>query len=373
MKKPAYQRLESLDVLRGFDLFLLGAFQPLLWKIANASENQTLLSIAQSQFSHVQWEGFAFWDIIMPLFMFMAGVSMPFAFSPYFKGAVSSSTMYRRISKRLLLLFLFGAIVQGNLLQLNISTLRLFSNTLQAIGVGYFFTALIVMNIRNLKTQIGIAVGLLLSYWGIFTFFGDTTPNGNIAEIIDRALLGRFRDGVSWTDGSWTFSENYHYTWILSSINFVVTVLTGYFAGTILKSAQSSSAKIKWLTMVGVALCLIAFAWSFQHPIIKKVWSSSMTLLSSGYCFLLMALFYWLVDVKGYRQQLAWLKPYGMNSIVAYMLFFLLRMESMVKVWTQGLSQFTGAYYPAIVTLVECSIIYFILHLLYKHNKFFKI
>ncbi|GAB1360083.1 DUF5009 domain-containing protein [Porphyromonadaceae bacterium] len=369
------QRLESLDVLRGFDLFCLGFFQPLLGALTRASANPALETLYRSQFSHVEWHGFAFWDIIMPLFMFMAGVSMPFAFSGYFKGETSSGKMYRRIAKRVVLLFIFGAMVQGNLLALDIYQLRLYSNTLQAIGVGYLFTALIVMHVRNIKIQVGITSGLLILFWGVYTWWGDYTPEGNIAEMIDKAVLGRFRDGVKWDEAhtSWNFSDSYHYTWILSSLNFTVTVMTGYFAGVILKNKRDWKQKIGWLIGVGVAMCVVAIVWDIQHPIVKKVWSSSMTLLSSGYCFLLMALFYYLVDVRGFRKQLVWLKPYGMNSILAYMMFNLLQIKQPLNELLAGTAQFLGPYQNVLITIAQGAIIYAILWHLYKMNKFFKV
>lgn len=370
-----YERLESLDVLRGFDLFCLVMFQPVFTSLARVSESPLLQQISQTHFSHVEWEGFCFWDIIMPLFMFMSGVSMPFSFSSYLRGGTSAGAMYRRIFKRFALLFLFGALVQGNLLKFDLHTLRLFSNTLQAIGVGYLVSAIIIMNVRSVKTQLAITIGLLFTFWTVFTFGGDNTPNGNIAEQIDKAVLGRFRDGVRWNESltAWSFSDSYHYTWILSSLNFVVTVMLGYFAGLILKSKNTWQKKLGWIVAGGVALVALGWMWHLQHPVIKKVWSSSMTLVAGGYCFLLMALFYYVVDVRGWKKQLAWLKPYGMNSIAAYMMCQLLNLKSVVSTLLGGFEQWTGSFQAPLLVFAQAAIVYAILYHLYKQERFFKV
>lgn len=117
MKKPSSTpspRLVSLDILRGFDLFLLVFFQPVLWTLAHQLNLPWLNSIL-FQFDHEVWEGFRFWDLVMPLFLFMTGASMPFSFSK-FKDNPDKGPVYRKIIKRFILLFIFGMIVQGNLL-----------------------------------------------------------------------------------------------------------------------------------------------------------------------------------------------------------------------------------------------------------------
>lgn len=133
--KPAYERLESLDVLRGFDLFCLVALEGILHPLGRAIDASWYNDFLWG-FSHVQWEGFSSWDLVMPLFMFMAGVSMPFALSRY-KAMPDKWAVYRRIVKRVILLWIFGMMCQGNLLGLDPDRIYLYSNTLQAIAMGY--------------------------------------------------------------------------------------------------------------------------------------------------------------------------------------------------------------------------------------------
>src|SRR5690606_34246952 len=127
------------------------------------------------------------------------------------------------------------------------------------------------------------------------------------------------RDGVTYAeDGSWRFWDNYRYTWVLTSMVFGVTTMLGAFAGQIMKNGKDKRKNSQLLFMIGGALLVSAWLLSFQTPIIKKIWSASMTLWSGGLCLLLMALFYYIVDYKGRSNGLDGLKIYGMNSIVAY-------------------------------------------------------
>ena len=138
-------RLASLDILRGFDLFLLVFFQPVFWALARQM-NMPFLDSILYQLDHEVWEGFRFWDLVMPLFLFMTGASMPFSLSKYIGTTGSYWPVYRRILKRVLLLFIFGMIVQGNLLGLDAMHLYLYSNTLQSIAVGYLIAAVIQLH-----------------------------------------------------------------------------------------------------------------------------------------------------------------------------------------------------------------------------------
>lgn len=375
--KPSYQRLESLDVLRGFDLFCLVALEGVLHPLGRAIDAPWYNDFLWC-FSHVQWEGFSSWDLVMPLFMFMAGVSMPFALSRY-KVMPDKWAVYRRIVKRVALLWVFGMMCQGNLLGLDPDRIYLYSNTLQAIAMGYLISAMLFLHVR-LSVQIGTAVALLLAYWGAMQFItvdgyggGNYTPDGNLAEWVDRTVLGRFRDAAVVENGQIVFAGSYRYTWILSSLNFGVTVLTGVFAGHILKSGMDRKHKWQWLLGIGVIMVALDWLWGLQLPVIKKIWTSSMVLVSSGYCFLLMGLFYYWIDYKGHRKNLTWLKVYGMNSIVAYMLANVISFRCIGTSLFHGLEQYTGNYYPALIAASNALIIYVILWLLYKRNIFLKV
>lgn len=381
-KSVVSKRLESLDVLRGFDLFCLIILCPFLHSFNRTGAYEWMKPV-MTQFDHVAWAGFAFWDLVMPLFMFMAGVSIPFAFSKYLKSGEGYGRIYLRILRRVVILWVLGMVCQGNLLSLNVGHFKLFSNTLQAIAVGYLISSVLFLHLKQ-KMQIIVSAGLLLAYWGVMAFVsvdsyggGDYSAAGNLAEWIDRLVLGRWRDGASLDEaGAVVFPAWYNYTWILSSLNFGVTVMTGVFAGQILKAKTDEVLKMKRLLLIGLGMVAVGWLWHLQMPVIKRIWTSSMVLVSSGYCFLLMALFYYLIDYRGWRKGLGWLKVIGMNSILAYLLSVevgVVNFSCLSRSLFYGLEQYIGT--PGYQLLLLCSnmaIVYGILWLLYKNKLFFK-
>ena len=143
------QRLESLDALRGMDLLFLVAISDIIEELAEVVDTPWMSAIMEC-FTHKKWEGFSPWDLVMPLFMFMAGVAIPFALGKYKEPLAqtgeSRKRLYFRLGKRVLLLWIFGMMVQGNLMALDPDRIYLFTNTLQAIAVGYFFSAIIYLH-----------------------------------------------------------------------------------------------------------------------------------------------------------------------------------------------------------------------------------
>ena len=357
------KRLDSLDALRGFDLILLVVFEEFLWKLRPAVDASWFDSLMQ-HFTHKDWQGFSFWDLVMPLFMFMSGATIPYSLAKYRNGT-GREGLYRRLARRFLLLWLLGMVCQGNLLGLDPQRIYLFSNTLQAIAVGYIFAAIIFLNgVRTLPGERRTIGG----YGG-----GNYTPEGNLAEIIDRWVLGRFRDGAQVVDGAVVFANGYNYTWILSSLNFIVTVMTGVFAGEILKSSLAQRRKLVLLFAIGIAMALCGWFLNGIHPVIKRIWTSSMVLVSSGYCFLLTWLFYYWIDCRGHRCGLTLLKIYGMNSITAYVVSLVINFSSVSHSLLHGLETYVGAYYPALLMLSNAAIVFVILLILYRNKIFLRV
>lgn len=377
-QKP--KRLASLDILRGLDLFFLVGLESVMHALSGAVEGEKFQTLMWN-FTHVDWQGFSPWDLVMPLFLFMSGVSIPFSMSRYRKGA-SRCELFRRLFKRFVLLWLFGMLCQGNLLGLDASRIYLYSNTLQSIAVGYLFAALFFV-FTSWKTQIFIALALLLGYWGSMEWItidgfggGNYTPDGNLAEWIDRSVLGRFRDAaVVNTAGAVEFAPWYRYTWILSSLTFVVSVMSGTFAGMLLKSGKLAPwRKAMVLAVLGLIMAGLGWLWNFDHPVIKKLWTSSMVLVSSGYCFMLMALFYYVIDVCHFRFGLNWLRVYGMNSIAAYMLTLCIQFRCIPHSLLYGLEPYIGSAWYQVVLAASCSLlIYWILWRMYRAQLFLRV
>ena len=387
------QRLESLDALRGFDLFCLVALSDILEELHEVIDKPWMNRLMEN-FTHKPWEGFSAWDLVMPLFMFMAGVAIPYSLrrtpstSLTGKGEAhqepsplkgGDGRLYWRLCRRFLLLWLFGMMVQGNLLALDPQRIYLFTNTLQAIAVGYLFSAIIYLH-TGWKTQIGIAVGLLLTFWGAMEWVtiggfggGDYTPHGNLAEGIDSMVLGRFRDTAQVIDGEVVVNPHYTYTWLLSSLNFIVTVLSGVLAGEVLRSSMKQGRKAVVLLAAGAVLVALGWTWDIVHPVIKHIWTGSMVFVSSGYCLLLMGLFYWWIDCRGHNRHLTFLKVYGMNSITAYVVSHVVSFKSISRSLFFGLEQYVGDYYDTLIQLSNCTILFLILYIMYRNRIFLRV
>lgn len=370
-------RLKSLDILRGLDLWLLLMIGPVYRSFYSCHHpDGAFIQWLNVQMRHVEWEGFTTWDLIMPLFMFMSGVTIPFSLSRYKLGDVPDKSFYLRLVRRFVLLFFLGWIVQGNLLAFDWNLFHPYANTLQAIAVGYVASALMFVFFRP-KVQIVLTSALFLVYSAAFIFSGmDFNPETNIAMAVDKAVLGCHRDGVIWqADGSWTFNPGYQYTWILSSLNFIVTVMLGCFAGQVLCADERSvTARKAWiLAGLGASLALAGLLMSPWFPVIKKIWSSSMTLLSGGICFLLMAVVYYLVDVRKCPLEMKGIACFGMNSIVVYVIGQKVKFTSVSQSLLFGLEPLAGTYYPLAITVGNALILYFIMRVMYKYKVFLKV
>lgn len=371
-KLSSNSRLASLDILRGFVLFLLVFLQPILWSLAHCMDNN-FSDFILYHFDHATWEGLHLWDLVQPLFLFVSGASIPFSFSKFLKTGDKKS-LYKKVIKRTLILYFLGMLVQGNLLGLDPQHIYLYSNTLQSIAVGYLITSLIVINL-SFRWQIVATLVLLTIYSVPMMICGDYSPDLNFAERVESIVLGRFRDGAYCNEsGMWVSLPGYHYAWVWGSLNFGVSVMLGYFAGKIVKDYKTDGAKVvKYLLIAGLSLVLCGWLWSFNMPVIKRIWTSSMTLLSGGYCFILFALFYYWIDYKGHHSGLDWLNIYGKNSILAYLLGEKINFRCVVDSVSWGLEQYLDYYYPVWLSFGNYAIIFLILLLMYKRKLFIKI
>jgi len=150
--------------------------------------------------------------------------------------------------------------------------------------------------------------------------------------------------------------------------------MTGVFAGHILKSSKITKGnKAVWLLGFGALQIVLGMLWGLQMPIIKKIWTSSMTLYSSGICFILMALFYYVIDYLGKGKYFTWLKIYGMNSILAYVIFSIVDFSSIIQSLFFGFEQFLGNYYQPFVSLCSVGIIFLILYFFDRKRVYLKV
>lgn len=319
-------RVMSVDALRGFDMFWITGGKPVLVALLGLFVSP-LPDWMQQQLKHVPWEGFTAWDLIMPLFLFIVGTAMPFAFARRLEAGQSRSDLYRRIARRAIVLWVLGMIAQGHLLDFDLSNVHLFSNTLQAIAVGYVVAAIALIHL-SVFWQVVLAGLVLVGYWLLMLCVpvpghgaGVLEENVNLALYIDQILLRRFGDGTT-------------YTWILSGLGFAGMVLAGVFAGHLLRSNWSGPLKFLWLVLLGLLSLALGWFWaggfdgiggvvlvgSWRFPIIKHLFTSSMVLWAAGWCYLLLATFYLIIDVLQFRRWAFFFVVIGANPIFAYMI-----------------------------------------------------
>jgi predicted acyltransferase len=359
------ERIVSIDALRGFDMFWIAGGGPMVYEFFKLFANP-LPSWLEGQFDHVQWQGFVAWDLIMPLFLFIVGASMPFSIGKRLAQGDGRRSIYLKVIYRVLLLWILGTVAQGNLLHFRMDDLLLYSNTLQAIAAGYLISAiaLIELPVKGQAVLVGV---LLLIYWGLMRFVpvpgygaGVLTPEGNLAMWVDQSVLGRFRDGSD-------------YTWILSSIGFGATTLIGVMAGHLLRAPGPKLQKVFWLVISGLACLLTGWLWSFEFPIIKHIWTSSMVLWAGGWSLLLLALFYWVIDILGYKRWAFVFIIIGTNAIVAYIAPGIIRFGDISDTLVGGLAKHLGQLGDFLLTAGTFGVLWLLLYYMYRNKTFVRI
>lgn len=362
---PLSRRLMSLDALRGFDMFWIVGGSWIFTAFHDLIQSPATLWI-RTQLTHVEWEGFRFWDIIMPLFLFIVGAAMPFSFGKREESGEPKKKILGHAGKRFVILFVLGMVAQGHLLRYDLSELHIFCNTLQAIAVGYLVASLALLYLS--RAGQGLLLGsLLLVYWGLMALLpvpvfgaGRLTPEGNLAIHIDRVLLGPFQDGT-------------HYTWILSGLTFAATVLLGVLAGHLLRSHLTPYRKVLALASSGVVCLLAGWGWGGIFPIIKHLWTSSFVLYSGGLCLLLLAVFYLVIDVWGVRRWAFGFVVIGVNAIAVYMVTRLFDFRIVSDIFVEGTERFLGSGYTLVRGTAGFALIWGILYFLYRRRIFIKI
>ena len=310
------ERLFSLDLLRGLDIFILTVVGVAVYAIHN------LYGIPPAvlyHFDHPEWVGFSCWDMIMPLFIFMCGAALPLALPKYLeKDGRASMSYWIHILDRVLMLWVLGMIAQGELFSFDLRRISFFNNTLQTIAVGFVFAAL-VARIPSKKVQIAVPFLLAAGYTAFLHLCGDFTPNGNAAFIYETKFLSLFYSDTSW----WAVNQLAvkHYTWWATIPMFGVMGLSGYFATQILlneKWNQKRKANVQMI--VGLALVALGLGLMTFDPCIKHIFTASFTSVAMGICFILFSICYTLFDIRKIRFGTGVLILFGRRSLLAYML-----------------------------------------------------
>jgi predicted acyltransferase len=361
------KRIASIDALRGFDMFWIAGGESIIhaiYKVWPGSATKAL----DAQFEHMPWAGFHFYDLIFPLFLFMVGVVLPFSLTRRMEEGADRKHLYRHIVQRFVLLFIFGLIYNGAL-DFNLQTLRI-PGVLQRIAICYFISALVVMNTK-IRGQAIVAGSILIVYWLIMKLVpvpgigaGVITPEGNLAGYLDRLIIP-FRFCC------YTFGDN---EGLLSTLPAISTCLLGVLAGHWLRSGKyTPNQKVLGLAAAGVASLFVAWVWNFNFPIIKNIWSSSFVLCAGGWSLLLLALFYWIIDVHGYQRWSFFFKVIGMNSITMYLANRIIDFESITKFFIKGILPIFGMLQPLVWSCSVIFTVWLFIYFLYRQKIFLRV
>lgn len=362
---PTDARVAAVDALRG--LVMVGimagdAAHRATFELLKLTLGRVPTGVAY-QLEHPRWEGFSAWDMIMPLFLFVVGVSMPYSLDRRREAGEGRGPIYGRALRRVAALWALGMIAQGNLLEFRLDRLRLYSNTLQAIAAGYLIATLAVVELRRSWLLAVQLAGLLGAYWLLLSTVpmpDRYSPDGNFAIRVDRLALGRFRDGS-------------HYAWVVGSLGFGATTLLGTLAGRVLRSGLAGPHKVLVLAASGLACLLSGWAWGQSMPIIKHIWTGSMVLWAGGWSLLLLGLFYALIDVLGWRRWSFPLVVVGANALIAYMADPLFDLRHIGDRLFDGLCGHLGKAAELGVACLTWGLLWVGLWFLYRHRVFARV
>jgi predicted acyltransferase len=415
----------SVDALRGFDMFWIIGADALVRGLSRMSQNGVTKSVAR-QLEHADWEGFRFYDLIFPLFVFLMGVSLVFSLTKCLEREGRGEAL-KRVFRRGVLLFLVGLFYSGGFTNAW-PNMRLMG-VLNRIALAYFFGGLLFCFFKP-RALIGVCAGLLIFYWALMSF----TPirdiqltRGNVAKLAEEAgdketaanlrdsdstnpsrvknspvwaateklfygttarVTGKFGKGYNLSDHTdFQYLPGYKYDTFfdpegfLSTIPAIATCLLGIFAGLLLKnSGIEDQRKVIYLLGAGVTAAALGWLWNLQFPVIKKIWTSSYVLVAGGYSAILLALFYQIVDVW---QKQAWCQPFvwiGMNSITIYLASNIIGGFSKVALRLAGGDvrtffdgQVAKGFGEMVVAVVGLLLAFWFVHFLYRKKIFLRL
>lgn len=363
-KPETTQRLMCIDALRGFDMLWIIGGAEVLVSLCKAS-GIGFLSNMEVNFDH-SWGQFHFYDIIMPLFLFIVGAVMPISFRNRLNKGADKKTLYKHIFRRVVLLYILGLIASGHLLTFDTTKMHLWTDTLHAIAIGYLVSSILILE-TNRKVQLIVTGALLVLYWLVMAFIpipgvgaGFFEPDRNLALYVDNAVLGHWQEGAGWT-------------YILSNMTFICSVMLGAFAGQLLMSEGKPMKKAGMLALIGICCVIAGKLWGIWFPIIHHLWTSSLVLFAGGLSFLLLALFYLVIDVWGYRKWSFFFVVIGMNAIAVYVATHLFDFTKIGNVFVGGLLKWLGDWAPFVEASAALAVIWLILYWMYRTKTFIKI
>ena len=357
-------RLVSLDALRGFDMFWIIGGTAILMGVGKVIHRPWFDKFLD-QFEHVPWRGLHFYDLIWPLFMFIMGAAIPLAIAKRRARGETDRRILVHALWRAIVMFCLGTVTQGNLLLFDWYKFHPCYSVLHGLAVGYLIATLVAAKLKP-KWYVPTIAVFLFAYWAVVMLVpvpgagaGVLTPTGNLPTYVDKLVLGHLHHG-----------EN---TWFLSYPGFGASVLLGVLAGQLLMSGRSEPSKIIRLLGMGALSLGAGLLWSLWFPVIKLMWTSSYVLISGGFSFLLLAFFYWIVDVCGCQKWAFGFIVIGMNSIAVYLATEVFDFRYAGNVFVGHLLPRVGRWDSLVEATAAFAIIWLILFWMYRKKEFIRI
>lgn len=364
----ASSRLLSLDTLRGFDMFWISGGEDLIHVLAKVTGWSWAVSMG-IQFTHVDWHGFVVYDLIFPLFLFLAGVSTPFSLGSRLEKGADRQELLRKVVSRGLILFFLGVIYNNGIFHTEWEKMR-YGSVLGRIGLAGMFAQIIYIYFSQ-KAQWIWFVSLLIGYWLFMAFYpvpgcgaGLFTMECNPTSYWDTLLMpGHLYLEIHDPEG------------FVSTIPSIATALMGIFAGNILrKKTTGKQQKALYLAAGGLVSLVLAVLWGTVFPVNKNLWTSSFVLMAGGWSLLLLSLFYFVVDVLEWRKWTFFFVVIGMNSIVIYMIGDFVNFGFTAEALFGGILSFFDegtAAFGKIVAIIALK--WAFLYVLYRNKWFLKV
>ncbi len=390
-KPPA--RLTSMDAYRGFVMLLMASEGLGISHVAEKLKDSAFWQFLKFQTDHVEWVGCSLWDMIQPSFSFLVGVALPYSIA----NRLAKGDTYRQVFKhavvRSLILIWLGVLLRSDHKP---QTYFTFEDTLSQIGLGYTF--LFLLWNRSLKVQVAALAVILLGYWAAFALFplpaagfdyskvgvpadwphrltgfaAHWDKNTNFANWFDQWFLNLFP-----REKPFLYNGGGYLT--LSFIPTLGTMILGLLCGQLLRSEKTATEKIRVMAIAGVSLLVAGWLLGVTGicPVVKRIWTPSWTLYSGGIAFLMMAAFFYVVDLK---QKQKWAFPLvvvGMNSIAMYVMahiFYGLFERNLKTNLGQNFYEIVaGVYAPILEGTMVLFLLWVVCWWMYRRKLFLKI
>ena len=362
-------RLLSIDALRGFDMLMISGAGSFIGALA-LKTNWPWAQVVAAQFEHPAWHGFTFYDFIMPLFLFIAGVSLPFSLNKGLKKGLSKKQLYRKAFRRMFILIILGIFYKNAPVPFFDPTEIRFGSVLGRIGFAGFITTLFFLNFNWWQRLIAVFSILLVYYAAVFYIpvpgfgAGDLSFEGNLVGWFDRKFNpGRLLQG--------TYDE----LGLLTQFPALCLTMLGAMGGELLRNRElSQGEKLQYLSIAGTVGIGLGILWSLHFPINKHLWSSSFILLTAGMAFWSLFIFYGVIDVWGKRKWAYFFKVIGMNSLVIYLVYRFINFPELFRLIFSGLyAPIREDWHSVIEAAGGLLLVWLLLHFLYKKKIFIKV